>query len=225
MRRRPLRVLILGAGIAGPTLAGLLGRAGHSFAVVEGDQRVRSSGDPVDMRGSASDVVEELGLLSRLRDVASGVCELALVDAAGKRIAAIRTRRSGEREFDVAQANLSVALVGAARGEAGFGFGDTVVHIRSDGDRADVTFARSAAERWDLVVGAAHDTYFGAVSQVRTPTWSRGPVALLGDAASCVSLFGEGSTAAPVGAQTLARSVDTCGSSPPRCPVTTSASS
>ncbi len=56
---------------------------------------------------------------------------------------------------------------------------------------------------------AADDTYFDAVCRVRTPTWSRGPVALLGDAASCVSLFGEGSTAAIAGARTLARSLDT----------------
>ena len=56
---------------------------------------------------------------------------------------------------------------------------------------------------------AADDTYFDAVCRVRTPSWSRGPVALLGDAASCVSLFGEGSTAAIVGAQTLARSLHT----------------
>jgi 2-polyprenyl-6-methoxyphenol hydroxylase-like FAD-dependent oxidoreductase len=58
---------------------------------------------------------------------------------------------------------------------------------------------------------AADDTYFDVVGRVRTPTWSRGPVALLGDAASCVSLFGEGSSAAISGASTLARSLDECG--------------
>ncbi len=54
---------------------------------------------------------------------------------------------------------------------------------------------------------AAGDTYFDTVSRVRLPTWSRGRVTLLGDAASCVSLFGEGSSAAILGAATLADSL------------------
>jgi 2-polyprenyl-6-methoxyphenol hydroxylase-like FAD-dependent oxidoreductase len=48
------------------------------------------------------------------------------------------------------------------------------------------------------------DLYFDSVSQVRLPNWWRGRVALVGDAASCVSLFGEGSSLAIAGAFTLA---------------------
>lgn len=53
-------------------------------------------------------------------------------------------------------------------------------------------------------VRAADDFYFDSVSQVRLPSWSQGRIALLGDAASCVSLFGDGSTMAMSGAATLA---------------------
>jgi 2-polyprenyl-6-methoxyphenol hydroxylase-like FAD-dependent oxidoreductase len=48
------------------------------------------------------------------------------------------------------------------------------------------------------------ELYFDAVSQVRLSRWARGRVVLLGDAASSVSLFGEGSSLAITGAQTLA---------------------
>lgn len=51
---------------------------------------------------------------------------------------------------------------------------------------------------------AAGDTYFDTVSRVNTPTWSTGRVTLVGDAASCVSFFGEGSSSAILGAATLA---------------------
>lgn len=54
-------------------------------------------------------------------------------------------------------------------------------------------------------VREAGDLYFDSVSQVRLPQWSRGRVAVVGDAASCLSLFGDGSTLAMVGAYTLAR--------------------
>jgi 2-polyprenyl-6-methoxyphenol hydroxylase-like FAD-dependent oxidoreductase len=53
----------------------------------------------------------------------------------------------------------------------------------------------------------APDTYFDAVSRIRVPTWTRGRVTLLGDAASCVSLFGEGCSSAIVGAATLVGAV------------------
>jgi 2-polyprenyl-6-methoxyphenol hydroxylase-like FAD-dependent oxidoreductase len=48
------------------------------------------------------------------------------------------------------------------------------------------------------------DLYFDAVSRVRVPRWSRGRVALVGDAVACVSLLGDGSTKAIAGACTLA---------------------
>lgn len=53
----------------------------------------------------------------------------------------------------------------------------------------------------------ADDLYFDAISQVRLPRWSRGRVVLLGDAASCVSLFGDGSSLAMTGAFTLAQAL------------------
>lgn len=48
------------------------------------------------------------------------------------------------------------------------------------------------------------DLYFDAVSKVALPSWSAGRVVLLGDAAASVSLFGDGSSLAIVGARTLA---------------------
>ncbi|WP_433466954.1 FAD-dependent monooxygenase [Spirillospora sp. CA-128828] len=51
---------------------------------------------------------------------------------------------------------------------------------------------------------AADDLWLDSVSQVRIDRWHDGRVALLGDAASSVSLFGDGSTLAMAGAYTLA---------------------
>jgi 2-polyprenyl-6-methoxyphenol hydroxylase-like FAD-dependent oxidoreductase len=53
-------------------------------------------------------------------------------------------------------------------------------------------------------VRATDDLYFDSVSRIHVPTWSRGRVGLVGDAASCVSLFGDGSSLAMTGAFTLA---------------------
>jgi 2-polyprenyl-6-methoxyphenol hydroxylase-like FAD-dependent oxidoreductase len=307
-----LNVLICGGGIAGGILAALLGRGGHRITVVERDQGVRSSGNPFDVRGAAFEVVERLGLVSRLEEVATRVRRLVVVDTHGQPLASMATRRRPDRELEVSRADLAAALVAAARGQADFRFDDTIVRIDDDGRGVDVTFEHAAPDRFDLVVGAdglhstvrrltfgpesdyvthlgmyvatvvlpdlvqpadtvsmyndpgsatavhpgagrpgaafifcsptrvdprdedaverlltgaygqagwrapellaaylaADDTYFDAVSRVRLPTWSAGRVTLLGDAASCVSLFGEGSSTAIQGASTLADCID-----------------
>jgi 2-polyprenyl-6-methoxyphenol hydroxylase-like FAD-dependent oxidoreductase len=51
---------------------------------------------------------------------------------------------------------------------------------------------------------AADDLWLDSVSQVRMDRWADGRIALVGDAASSVSLFGDGSTLAMAGAYTLA---------------------
>ena len=56
-----------------------------------------------------------------------------------------------------------------------------------------------ALETW----GASDDRYFDVVTRVNVPQWTAGRVVLLGDSASCISLFGEGSSSAIVGAKTL----------------------
>lgn len=54
--------------------------------------------------------------------------------------------------------------------------------------------------------------YFDSVSQIRMPSWTRGRVALVGDAGACPSfLAGQGSALAMVAAYTLAAELNTCG--------------
>ena len=56
-------------------------------------------------------------------------------------------------------------------------------------------------------VRTADDLYFDSVSRIKVPTWSRGRIGLVGDAASCVSLFGDGSSLAMIGAYSLAHAL------------------
>jgi 2-polyprenyl-6-methoxyphenol hydroxylase-like FAD-dependent oxidoreductase len=56
-------------------------------------------------------------------------------------------------------------------------------------------------------VRAAGDMYFDSVARVEVANWARGRITLLGDASSCVSLFGDGSTLAIAGAYELAKAL------------------
>ncbi len=87
----------------------------------------------------------------------------------------------------------------------GFDHRDTEQHRRV----VTEAYARTGWRAPELL-GRLHespDLYFDSVSRVCLPTWAHGRVGLLGDAASCVSLFGDGSSLAMAGAFTLAESL------------------
>lgn len=80
---------------------------------------------------------------------------------------------------------------------------------RADTEHRRFIEATYAGDGWRVpeVLQAMRETrelYFDSVSRVELPSWTRGRIALLGDAASCVSLFGGGSSLAIAGAQGLA---------------------
>jgi 2-polyprenyl-6-methoxyphenol hydroxylase-like FAD-dependent oxidoreductase len=89
-----------------------------------------------------------------------------------------------------------------------FRSGEPAVRRDADG-RLDLLRRAYAGAGWRASeildsVTSQDDLYFDAVSQVRMPAWSQGSIALIGDAATSLSLFGDGSSSAITGAATMA---------------------
>ena len=82
-------VLISGVSIAGPALAYWLNQYGFDVTVVERADAIRSGGYPIDVRGTAIDVVERMGVLPQLRAAHVDTGKLRFVDADGNTIATI----------------------------------------------------------------------------------------------------------------------------------------
>ncbi|WP_236791328.1 FAD-dependent monooxygenase [Amycolatopsis sp. GM8] len=305
-------VLISGAGVAGPTLAYWLARNGFRPTVVERSAGRRSSGNPVDVRGPAVPVTEAMGVVPRLREVATRTTRMVVLDGAGRPVTTLKTPATTGNEVEVPRADLATVLYEAARDDAEFLFDDTITALEQDEHGVDVTFDNARPRRFDVVIGAdglhsvvrrlafgperefvrpigihvatfplgeptdhprdllvsntpgrlvsihpsreealvafifrssivdfdnrdivqhkrivtdayaglgwrvpdllerledTKDLYFDSVSVVDLPSWSRGRVALVGDAASCVSLLGDGSSLAIAGAHTLAEAL------------------
>ncbi len=308
-------VLISGAGVAGATLAHWLCRYGFEVTVVERAAGQRSSGNPVDVKGPAVAVAQEMGIMPRLQAAASAVSQMTFVNSAGRAVARMDLEAfqggAGDLEVEIPRSTLAAILLDAVGDDAEFLWGDTITSLEDRGDGVDVRFGKAPERRFSLVIGAdglhsavrrmtfgpdeeftrhmgmyvatlpvgepfgtdrevviyntpgravsvhptqghataafifrrgavpgdhhqdtdlhkrlvteaftgagwrvpellgwvreAGDLYFDSVSQVRLPQWSRGRVAVVGDAASCLSLFGDGSTLAMTGAYTLAR--------------------
>src|ERR1700747_3001031 len=75
-----MRMVINGAGSAGPTLADWLRKAGHEVVLVEAAPQLRTGGYVIDFGLVGYDIAEKMGLIPRLRELGYQVRELRFVD-------------------------------------------------------------------------------------------------------------------------------------------------
>jgi 2-polyprenyl-6-methoxyphenol hydroxylase-like FAD-dependent oxidoreductase len=308
-------ILISGAGIAGPTLAYWLKRAGFAPTLVEHAPRLRAGGYVIDFWGLGYDIAARMGLEPDILRAGCRMRELRVVNGAGRRLAgfgtSVFTELTGGRYVTVARSELSRLIFEQRTDATETIFGDEIVSLTEHAGHVAVNLEHGGERRFDLVVGAdglhsavrraafgpqtqyeknlgyvvaafqaddypqrddgiyvmycepgrmigrvtlrdnktlflfvfAHelgtqmpdkagqkallraeygdgqwecraildaldgsdDIYFDRVSQIRMPRWSSGRIALLGDAAYCVSLLaGQGTALAMLGAYVLA---------------------
>ncbi|MCX2734221.1 FAD-dependent monooxygenase [Saccharopolyspora sp. NFXS83] len=158
LRADPKReVLISGAGIAGTTLAFWLHRRGFDVTVIERATAVRGGGYPVDVRGTALEVVRRMGILPRLQDAHIDLRRLTFLDEDGGRIAALHphTLTGGAgRDLEVPRGDLTEALHAAIRDDVPFLFDESIATLHQHGHGVDVTFRGGGSRTFDLVIGA-----------------------------------------------------------------------
>jgi len=153
------KVLISGASIAGPTLAYWLHRYGFDVTIVERADAVRSGGYPIDVRGTAIDVVERMGLLPRLREAHINARRLTFVDENAATIAIIPpeavTGGVAGRDIEVPRGVLTFLLFALTQnGAIRYRFNDSIDTLEDDGEGVTVRFKSGDAQRYDIVIGA-----------------------------------------------------------------------
>jgi 2-polyprenyl-6-methoxyphenol hydroxylase-like FAD-dependent oxidoreductase len=152
-----MKVLIVGAGIAGPTLAYWLLKAGHEPTLVERAPELRRGGYLVDFWGAGFDVAERMGIVPKWRRRGYVMTEARAVDRDGHRIASLKPSAimgSSQRYVSIARSELAAVIYDALDGAAELILDDTVDAFVNDGDRVRVTFESGQLREFDLVVGA-----------------------------------------------------------------------
>lgn len=158
-RTTPKRtVLISGASIAGPALAYWLERYGFAVTVVEKADAPRSGGYPIDIRGTALEVVRRMGILPRLRDAHIDLRRLTFLDEDGREVASVDpnavTGGVAGQDLEVRRGDLTAALYTAVRDNVEFLFDDSIESLDRSGEGVDITFRRGGPRTFDLVIGA-----------------------------------------------------------------------
>ncbi|MFJ4828859.1 FAD-dependent monooxygenase [Streptomyces sp. NPDC088747] len=158
MHHPPRTVLISGASIAGPALAYWLDRYGFQVTIVEKARAIRGGGYAIDIRGTAREVVDRMGLLTRLRSAHVDTRTVTFVDPEGVPIAAVRPEAvTGGQEgldLEVRRGDLADALHSEIHDRVEFLFSDSIATLADRGDRVDITFDSGSRRTFDLVIGA-----------------------------------------------------------------------
>ncbi len=153
-----MKALISGASIAGPALAYWLNRYGYAVTVVEKAGAPRSGGYPIDIRGTALEVVRRMGILPQLQDAQIELQRITFLNEDGGTVASVDPHAlagsDAGQDLEVRRGDLTKALYAAVRDDVEFVFGDSVVSLDQSGRGVDVTFASGGTRTFDLVFGA-----------------------------------------------------------------------
>ena len=158
-----MRILVVGAGIAGLSAALRLRQLGRSPTVVEAAPGPRGGGYMIDFFGPGVDATDRLGLRPGLERIHAPVERLVFVDGSGRsRVAvgypALRRHVFGGQHYNFLRGDLEAQLHAAARGagvELSHGRKVTgVQHAAAAGEPVVVRYADGAEEEWDVVLGA-----------------------------------------------------------------------
>jgi len=153
-----MKVLISGAGIAGPTLAFWLSRYGIESTIVEKAPQLRTGGYIIDFWGLGFDIADRMGLLPEIRRAGYEAREVRIVNVSGKRVSGFSVESVSRvvqgRYISLARSDLAAAIYQTIEGQVETIFSDSIDHMEQDAEGVHVAFKTGMAHDFDLVIGA-----------------------------------------------------------------------
>jgi len=152
------RVLISGAGIAGPSLAHWLLRYGFEPTLIERAPAFRAGGYMIDVWGTGYDILERYGLLETGRQRGYRFDRLKFVDVRGRersRLGAEVFRAAlGGRFFSIPRSELARTIYETIEGRVPLLYGTSIRTLHQDAGGIELELSTGETHRFDLLVGA-----------------------------------------------------------------------
>lgn len=150
------KILICGAGIAGPACAWWLTRYGFSVVIVEKADALRDGGQNVDVKGAGQQVIKRMGLAEQIEARNTLECGQKWLDAAGKVVAVLPKGSVGglTSDFEILRGDFARILFDATGSTCEYRFGTSVSGIEELEDGVRATFADGSAEEFALLICA-----------------------------------------------------------------------
>ncbi|ORY14068.1 hypothetical protein BCR34DRAFT_534828 [Clohesyomyces aquaticus] len=154
-----MHVLISGAGIAGPTLAYFLSKAGATITILERSESLLPHGQNIDIKGSAVKVIETMGLIDQLRKLNTTEMGAQFIDSKGRPFAQfpVTGAASPTAEFEILRGDLAIILSDATKEDPNVTYllGTTIQEvITNDNDTVKVKLSNGEVQEFDLLVAA-----------------------------------------------------------------------
>lgn len=158
MASRNQRILISGAGIAGPALAFWLTRYGFTPTLIERAPAFRDSGYMIDIWGVGYDLLARMDLLEEAKAQGYLIDNVWFVDEQGRRVsgfdARLFRRALADRFFSIPRGDLARLIHETVGAKVETRYATSVARLDENSSGVDVEFENGATERFDLVIGA-----------------------------------------------------------------------
>ncbi|KAK5056608.1 hypothetical protein LTR84_012140 [Exophiala bonariae] len=154
-----MKVLISGGGIAGPCLAYWLARTRLDIVttIVERSPIPRITGQSVDVRGTAVDIVKKMGLEEAIKTRHTTEEGTTMIRRSGKgSFARFKAGDVFTADYEILRADLSELFLQATEelSSVKYRYGDCITSLQQTHKHVDVTFASGLKDTFDLVVAA-----------------------------------------------------------------------
>lgn len=152
-----MRVIVVGAGIAGLSATINLVADGHNVTVIDRADQLRTGGSPIDIRGEALEVTERMDILESIYAHRIDMTErVQFVDSKGTTIAEVPPEVTNDSpdDIEIPRAGLLGILFHKATQSVPVRFGESIARLQTTPAGVLVDFTSGATDRYDLVVGA-----------------------------------------------------------------------
>ena len=153
---KSLRVLISGAGIAGPILAYWLGKGGADVTVVERAREIRKEGQTVDIRHEALQIIKAMGVEQSVRQYLTKEKGLNFVNSRGGVVGRFPEDGSASftAEIEIVRGQLANLLYEHSKDKAHYIFGDSINSFEERAEDILITFASGKSDKYDILIAA-----------------------------------------------------------------------